>query len=588
MNPLLCGSSSVVHVTHQRRWLVFALIVGAIFSGSGPRLTAAGTDVDAEYRDPNVSDAGHQIVILKDRVNTLPFSYLMGQGTPGRWGPLCDSLSDANCAGDRTVSFQALLQPCQSAGQLDCISGFGAATESNDRSAASFLRTFPSRTRHEYLGDATKKLPTGGAPTLWSLPSRPHPGGTTYMVQVSTSGSAQSGSFSLSDFAVEVAPISLVGDDGFQCDLTQETKTYEDCGEDQGPGFYVTDYSDDEPIVGLASRVSNSEFDCLVLAEKQCARRHAFSHETRLYLTVRLSQAPTGWLHGRVSKPLVAINTLSGTGVEIDIAATTVKTPMISTSMRWTDLPAPLRESYRATGGFEGAPAGTRNRTTFDLGPEIRNAISAPTAYSTTGMAELLAWLPHIGDKATADISRWTLRSMSDAELAGASSCFANRSQLNGLLMTNATQYSAGPPTFDRSAGSLEYKVAAPHYTSGGSTFLGTYDLVMRSTVARCLYGFTNAPLNVSISVLDSDGVSSVATKVVSERDGWLRIAAYGFGFSAPTIKVQMTQESAAETKPAKKLGTKTKSKTITCVKGKTVRKVTAPNPKCPKGFKKK
>jgi hypothetical protein len=199
-------------------------------------------------------------------------------------------------------------------------------------------------------------------------------------------------------------------------------------------------------------------------------------------------------------------------------------------------------------------------------------------------MAELLAWLPYIGDKSTADISRWMLRSMSDGELAGASSCFANRSQLNGLLMTNATQYSAGPPTFDRAAGSLEYKVAAPHYTSGGSTFLGTYDLVMRSTVARCLYGFTNAPLNVSISVVDNDGSNSVATKVVSERDGWLRIAAYGFGFSAPTIKVQMTQEQPPVAKPSNT--TTVKRTTITCRKGKTIRKVTAIKPSCPKGWK--
>ncbi len=560
-----------------------ASLLSTVVSPSSPWALAAA-DVDAEYRDPNEDGAGMQVVILKDRVNVLPFSYLMGEGSPGRWGPLCKSLSDADCSGDRFVSFQALLQPCQSPSQLDCISGFGSATESNDRMPASFLGTFPSRTRHEYLSDATRKLPIGGAPTLWSLPSRPHAGGNIYMVQVSTSGGARSGVLSLTDFAVEVAPISLEGDIGVQCDRTPENKTDESCGEDPGPGFYVTDYSGDEPIVGLASRVSGSKFDCLVLAERQCARRHAFSPDSRLYLTVKLSQSPTGWLHGRLSKPLIAINTLSDSGMEIDIAAATVKTPMIATSMRWADLPESLREAYRATGGFQGASAGTRNRQTFESGPEVRNAISLPTAYSATGMAELLAWLPHIGDKSTADISRWTLRSMSDGELAGASSCFSNRAQLNGLLMTNATQYSAGPPTFDRAAGSLEYKVAAPHYTSGGSTFLGTYDLVMRSTVARCLYGFTNAPLNVSISVVDNDGGNSVATKVVSERDGWLRIAAYGFGFSAPTIKVQMTQEVVPVTKPSNTA--KGKRVTITCTKGKAIRKVTGVKPTCPRGWK--
>jgi hypothetical protein len=148
--------------------------------------------------------------------------------------------------------------------------------------------------------------------------------------------------------------------------------------------------------------------------------------------------------------------------------------------------------------------------------------------------------------------------------------------------MTNASQYSAGPPIFDKSSGSLEYQVAAPHFTSGGSVFTGTYDLVMRSDVARCLYGFSKAPLNASISVIDNDGVQTAATKLVSEKDGWLRIAAYGFGFSNPKIKVNLSQAGSVTTKKVA-----TKKSTITCKKGKVVRKVTAINPACPKGYKK-
>jgi hypothetical protein len=82
--------------------------------------------------------------------------------------------------------------------------------------------------------------------------------------------------------------------------------------------------------------------------------------------------------------------------------------------------------------------------------------------------------------------------------------------------------------------------------------------------------------------VIDNNGVSTAATKLVSEKDGWLRIAAYGFGFSNPTIKVNLTQAESPATK--KVVAKKT---TITCKKGKTVKKVTAINPVCPKGFKK-
>jgi hypothetical protein len=93
----------------------------------------------------------------------------------------------------------------------------------------------------------------------------------------------------------------------------------------------------------------------------------------------------------------------------------------------------------------------------------------------------------------------------------------------------------------------------------------------MRSALARCLYGFSNAPLNASISVVDDQGVTTVGTKNVSEKDGWIKIAAYGFGFSSPTIKVKFVSG---------------KSKSIVCVKGKTVRTVTGAKPVCPKGFK--
>jgi len=274
----------------------------------------------------------------------------------------------------------------------------------------------------------------------------------------------------------------------------------------------------------------------------------------------------------------------------VDIEASTVKTPVLAVAMAWSELPASLQDLYRATGGFKGAEPGTRRRPELHLGPEIRNAISSPSPSSDVGMEELLAWLPHVGDRATADIARWTIRSLADNELSGASRCFTDRSQLNGLVTTNATQYSGGPPKFDRASGSLDYRVAAPHYTSGGNLVRGTYDLIMRSSVARCVYGFSNAPLNASISVVENNGQTTVATKSVSERDGWIRIAAYGFGFSSPTIKVQLTQEQSEKTptdSPSKAKVPASKKRTIVCRKGRVVRKVSAVNPICPKGFTK-
>ena len=76
-----------------------------------------------------------------------------------------------------------------------------------------------------------------------------------------------------------------------------------------------------------------------------------------------------------------------------------------------------------------------------------------------------------------------------------------------------------------------------------------------------------------------------MATTLVREKDGFLNLAAYNFTFSSPTVRVKLTQEKvipkASVTVPAKKIS-------ITCVKSKTSKKVTAVNPVCPKGYKKK
>jgi hypothetical protein len=102
---------------------------------------------------------------------------------------------------------------------------------------------------------------------------------------------------------------------------------------------------------------------------------------------------------------------------------------------------------------------------------------------------------------------------------------------------------------------------------------LGSYDLVLRSDAARCLYGFSNAPIRAEISVTSDDGTEQVATTSVSERDGWLHLAATGFHFSQPTISVALSSQEPP-------------TKIIVCKKGKKRKKVTGANPVCPTGWR--
>jgi hypothetical protein len=142
-------------------------------------------------------------------------------------------------------------------------------------------------------------------------------------------------------------------------------------------------------------------------------------------------------------------------------------------------------------------------------------------------------------------------------------------------VTTNSLWYSGNPPIFSKSE--LIYKVAALHFQPDGVTpFLGSYDLVLDSKAARCLYGYSSAPIQASLSIVSPNGEQQVATTTLTEQKGWLRLSAKGFTFSSPSIKIRLTQKNSSA------------SKSISCQKGKTLTQVRGLKPVCPPGYSKK
>ena len=167
-----------------------------------------------------------------------------------------------------------------------------------------------------------------------------------------------------------------------------------------------------------------------------------------------------------------------------------------------------------------------------------------------------------------------------------------------GVVMSNATVYQGEPPTWNSSDSTLDYKVAAPHLTPNGDEFLGIYQLKINSDFARCIYGFQNVPLVATVSVVGNEGSSKVATSSMTMEDNWINFNVSGFTFSTPLIKVQLAEakkpvveeksNEQAQIIPLEPVVSKFAKRTvITCVKGKITKKVTAPKPKCPAGYKK-
>jgi hypothetical protein len=206
----------------------------------------------------------------------------------------------------------------------------------------------------------------------------------------------------------------------------------------------------------------------------------------------------------------------------------------------------------------------------------------------------IFAYIDHfrkvVGDKTSEQSTYW---SVSSTTWTSQNQCLADSKRVLGIVTTNAMGYDGTAPKFED--GTLNYRVAGLHHGPDGKSLnLGTYDLLLRSDAARCLYGFSSAPVSASVSITSGDGSQNVATTVVTEKDGWLKLQAAGFTFSEKTIRLKITQEGSQVTptptaSPTPKVTPAAPKKTtIQCVKGKVVKKITAVKPKCPKGYKKR
>jgi hypothetical protein len=178
----------------------------------------------------------------------------------------------------------------------------------------------------------------------------------------------------------------------------------------------------------------------------------------------------------------------------------------------------------------------------------MRNAEYNVTAYKNEGFEQLELLTDVIGDKAGWAPWMWRVRTLSDDEMNKAGKCLTTGDGVKGIVTTNATVYGSGPPSFNTTTGSLDYKVAAPHFTRTGDVFKGAYNLIMRSDVARCFYNFTSAPVKADISVIEATGTEGKATTSIKEENGWLTLSASGFSHSAPTVRAKLSQDAVATT----------------------------------------
>lgn len=556
-----------------------------LFVTSAP--TYAGNDTSWIPTDKNYSEPTVHSIAFMDRL-PLPQEHSVLSSWNDLGSFVCKSTSDPACSTGNFFQYTSILKACVSQSDTDCISQLSAIDANGLATAAKFSRYSVTDHINAFPADTKAGIPQGSMPSIWSIPSAPHASGSDYAVFAGIHGIVDRNGIenSLGSFMqLSLIPVTLK-------DFGNGPQSKSGGWSQSISGIYY-DYCANSQEIGKPTYTDCSHVNgdsCLFATNDQgkCYVEEAFGPVQKFNVQLKLSKEPTGWMHGRMVDPLIAITKAPSGGINLSVTAGTTSVPMVYQTGTWASLPSNLKDLWvkcgsdlETCGGFWLARAPGATSDYINLLKTIEgnagiNVIKYVDAFGKLPLEIMAAISPLVGNKASASSSTWSMRTLSNAEMNGANMCFTKTPGLKGIVTTNSTAYSAGPPEFKD--GSLNYQVSSPHFNSDGVTpFKGNYNLVMRSDVARCIYGFSSAPIQATISVLSSEGTADISTSVTSEKNGWLALSANNFQFSAPIIQVKLSQPSTP---------VKATPKKINCVKGKVSKVVTTAT--CPSGYKKK
>lgn len=527
---------------------IFLAVFVIGLSGTTPLSGADIPDEQLVMPNPPVENTGGYSGAYYDDQSTLvrAFTYLEtwdNRDFANAVYKTCKSLTEEPCASSDLIFFQTPISPCSDLLTKDCVISLAGRIGDGPFSNATLLETpqadfaqlgTEGRSRYStpFTGDPNRKIPNSGLVSLWKIPGLTHQGGGEFLLIPKLNGDFQDRQFTKS------ANLDV--------------------------GLFA---------VSRVSRASKPDSECFFTTKVDCYLRWAHPIGASFEVAVKTNAKIVGWFHGRLSTPEISSEKLADGQIMIKIQGAAINVPTLSVWAKNTDLPAKLEqmiedEFVQRGNQFAGQA--------FYIGDQKIRATQAVIdnrnpSFDENYFARYMLWVGVAKDKAFASVSTWSFRTMQDYQ--GYAKCIGD-SGVAGMVTTNSNAYMAGPPKFQD--GDLTYRVASPHYDSKGEVQIGSYDLAIRSDIARCIYGFTSAPIQATLSVIYAEGEAKKATTLVSEKNNWLRLSAKGFTYSSPTINVKLTQAIA-----------KPKKSVITCFKGKTSKKITAVNPKCPTGFKK-
>jgi len=545
--------------------------------------------IDEQWQAPQSSSMTfHKIVISPKQDFLRTFSHLFAESYP-EGGKLkrfiCTDIQTQNCKNPDYYSYVALLPVCSIQISINCIESLFSVDQQGKRFEGKFLRYSVEKQINNFAEDKDNKLPNNANSSYWEIPNSNPSSSNKFVLNLGIEGKSTPGNSnedkSYRRIFSHLSPVTSV-----ENGLMKLGGCVQDINAPLGSPSVIANTS----CSGLASIKNNGTGDTCEYPDGDTGNCFAASPFDDLSLKygvkIRLDFEPLGWIHGRLMSPNIEINSKNDL-VEVTILASPIRVPIFLNAGDWEKLGAATKNWWLTVfpqcnqKSWECQKAGGKNPAQPWKDTESSFVGVDLTSYGDYSLQMISALAQDVSDKAIATPTIWSFESMDQSRLIGSNSCIVQGKGLKGIVTTNSTAYSAGPPTFE--GNSLNYQVASMHYLADGTVFTGTYDLLMRSSVARCLYNFSSAPVEAKVEVLNQDGKPQIATTQVSEGKGWLAMSAYGFTFSAPTIRVKLLQS-----KDVAPVVNSTGKKSITCLKGKISKKVTGNNPKCPVGYKKK
>ena len=309
--------------------------------------------------------------------------------------------------------------------------------------------------------------------------------------------------------------------------------------------------------------------DCCILEINPTCWKLGSIDNLEFRIVFRFDQLPSGWVYGRLSDVEISYEVLPNTNqlpARVTITGRSVKTPILKKRYlpsdpgqyaEWDQL-APLLGLPWSLGGKRGMFIAEWNMDLY---------------------ASAIKLSPSL-DRSSRLISMWNAQVMWNSNN---NNYCANASEFYGFVGSNALLFSSNVPTFD--GGSLNYKMASPHYSPDGQEFSGIYELLVDEKYARCVWGLNGVNYSATLSILDDGGNQKVATTNLGKVGQFFKFRATGFTFSGTTIKAKLISESAPAKMPKKTVKTKSKRITITCKKGISLKQVIGLKPICPKGY---